>query len=329
MMKRTEQRLEYIEKLFPNKKYKIIDLPADASLRSYHRIMLENESYILMDDNSNSIDIFQFYNIDKFLEKNQIRVPQIVKADLDNGFILLEDLGDGVFSKLLENGRDQSELYEKAVDVLINTVKAIDKKPDFIPEFSEEIIKEEISELLDWYYPSAYNEELLIGAKIEFYNILEHLMIYKNKLPNSLVICDYHVDNLMIDINDNCVVLDFQDSLWGSISHDILCLLEDARREVPNNIKEEMLNKFISAFPNLDKNEFIDVYKFYSFFRHSRVIGRFARLNKRDKKSSYLKFIPHCFKMLNNTLEHDKLSDMKKWFDKYMPENKRLEIKVF
>lgn len=329
MMKRIEQRLEYIEKLFPNQNYEIVNLPADASIRTYHRIVLGEESYILMDDNSKNQDIYQFYKIDKLLEENQIRVPKIIEEDLTNGFMLLEDLGDGVFSKLLASGENEEKLYEKAVDVLIGTTKKIKNKPEFVPFFDEKIIKTEISELLDWYYPFAYNKELSIEGKQEFYDILDELMVYKDKLSNSLVIWDYHIDNLMIDRDENCVVLDFQDSLWGSMAHDILCLLEDARREVPEYLQEKMLDKFIAAFPYLDKNEFLDTYKFFSFFRHSRVIGRFARLNNRDKKSSYLKFIPHCFIMLNHTLKYEKLSKMKSWFDKYMPEEEHQEIKVF
>jgi len=327
-MNRLNERLGYIKKIFANQKYQIIDLPSDASSRTYHRIMLENESYILMDDNSKNNDIYQFYKIDKFLSENNIRVPKIIEEDLSNGFLLLEDLGDDIFSKLIASGESQEILYSKATDVLIDIANNIKEKPEFVPNLDEEFIRRDLSYILDYYYPSIYGKEISQNPRDEFYEIIDELMIYKDKLSDSISLCDCHIDNLMIDKKGDCVQLDFQDAMWGSIAYDILSLLEDARREVPVAIQEKCLNQFILNVKDLDQNDFTESYKFFSLFRHIRVIGIFSRLHLRDKKSSYLKFIPHCFNMLNHRLQDEKFYKMKSWFERYMPEENKADIKV-
>ena len=146
-------------------------------------------------------------------------------------------------------------------------------------------------------------------------------------MPETLVLRDYHVDNLM-HLPERygaaaCGLLDFQDAVIGPISYDLVSLLEDARRDVPPTLAAECLDRYLTAFPDLEESAFRASYAVLGALRNSKIIGIFIRLDRRDGKSAYLDHIPRAFRWLEGDLLHPSLSDIKIWFDREIPDTLR------
>ena len=103
-----------------------------------------------------------------------------------------------------------------------------------------------------------------------------------------------------------------------------LSLIEEARRDISTNIKETMLNRYISAFPSLDRKQFYAAFTVFAAQRHVKVIGIFTRLCMRDGKTVYIKHIPRVWRLLENTLSHPSLTPVANWFEKNIPPERRI-----
>jgi aminoglycoside/choline kinase family phosphotransferase len=117
-----------------------------------------------------------------------------------------------------------------------------------------------------------------------------------------------------------CGLLDFQDALWGSITYDLVSLLEDARRDVPADLSNQLWAQYGAAFPHLDLNEVRREGCILSAGRHAKILGVFTRLAVRDHKKTYLVHIPRIWGWLAGCLQHPDLADLKAWFDEHIPD---------
>ena len=129
--------------------------------------------------------------------------------------------------------------------------------------------------------------------------------------PRTLVLRDYHVDNLMglagRDGVQACGLLDFQDAVAGPAAYDLMSLLEDARRDVGADLAADMLARYLGALPTLSQDEFMSAYAILGAQRHAKVIGIFTRLDRRDGKSNYLVHISRVWRLLEGALVHPAL----------------------
>ena len=145
--------------------------------------------------------------------------------------------------------------------------------------------------------------------------------------PPTLVLRDYHVDNLMIlDGRQGiarCGLLDFQDAVRGPRAYDLMSLLEDARREVGDDLKDAMLDRYLDAFPDLGRPGFEAAFAILAAQRHAKVIGIFTRLSRRDAKPAYLVHLPRVWRLLENALTHPVLAPVAAWFDTHFTPDKR------
>lgn len=303
-------------------KYSRNKLSGDASSRSYERIKTEKGTLILMDSPAKSDKMESFIFVDGFLIKKQLSAPKIHAKDIRNGFLLLEDFGDLSFNNALKAHYSEAELYKHAADVLIKLHQI--KPPKELPEHSSRSL-EEIERFTQWYVPLFYSKEE--GDKIgqDFTGIWQQLLA---KMDGDKFIClyDYHADNLMWLEGQTGVkkvgLLDFQDAVCGSESLDLAALLQDIRRDVSKNIKDEMLEYFIKEIA-ADKKSFMRSYYMWGAHWNTRILGTFARLVKRDGKIRYLDFIPTVWSRLENNLHYTELTPLKSWFNKYFPEDRR------
>jgi aminoglycoside/choline kinase family phosphotransferase len=136
--------------------------------------------------------------------------------------------------------------------------------------------------------------------------------------PSSLVLRDYHVDNLVV-LSDRegvqqCGLLDFQDALWGPIGYDIVSLFEDARRDVDPTLKEQLWQHYGNAFPSLDLVRVRRSSAIISAGRHLKILGVFTRLALRDGKKHYLTYLPRVLRLLNTALAEADLPELQVWF---------------
>ena len=148
-----------------------------------------------------------------------------------------------------------------------------------------------------------------------------------SSVPQTLVLRDYHVDNLMVlpgrEGIQGCGILDFQDAVVGPITYDLVSLLEDARRDVPPRLVEEMQARYLAAFPELDRSAFRSTYSILGAQRNAKIIGIFTRLSRRDGKHRYLRHIPRVWRLLEGDLAHSALRPVRAWFEEVVPRNLR------
>lgn len=295
-------------------------LPQDASFRSYFRIKQDGKSTILMDADTTKEDVKQFVKVASFLAKNKFSVPEVIAADEKKGFLLLEDFGDDTFAKLLiKEPERETELYEKAIDLLIalHKVQAAD---NLLPYFSDEVILEEAKIFTDWYVPTLFNETVSKKSLEEYEIIYRHLFQYVRLIPETNVLKDYHSENLMWLDDRNSInkvgLLDFQSAMVGSPIYDIVSLLEDARRDVSQDLTQAMINRYLEARPEISRKNFLATYAILSAHRNLRIVGVFARKATRDGNSNYLKYLPRVWGYIEKNLRHPLLVPFKSWLDK-------------
>ena len=133
---------------------------------------------------------------------------------------------------------------------------------------------------------------------------------------------------MLLDNRDGikaCGQLDFQDALTGSIAYDIMSLLEDARRDINDELFFEMRQRYMDGMGDAlgNKDDFLTAWTILAAQRHVKVLGIFVRLCVRDKKKAYLQHIPRLWKLLERALEHPALKRLRYWFDENVPASQR------
>ncbi len=300
-------------------------LARDASFRWYERLTKGNETLVLMNAPIPQENPAQFAFVDEILESKGIKVPHIFARDMANGFLLLEDFGDDTFTRLIAAGADEDNLYRQAIDSLIQIQKQFMQNPG-LKEYNFDLMYTEASLLPLWYVKYVLKKELDDKAMAEYKAVWEELYQKISAVPNTLVLLDYHVDNLMITKDKKCGLLDFQDARFGPVTYDLASLLEDARRVVRPDLQDKMKAYFFNEFPAYQTAEFEDSYSLMAVQRHTKVIGIFVRLFVRDNKNRYLKFIPFVWQLLEKHLDKPLLKRYKTWLDTYIPSDVRQKI---
>lgn len=298
-------------------------LAGDASPRRYYRWENQGLSLILMDSPLTEKPE-EFSNIAELLSNIGLSAPTVIAKDIEQGFLLLEDLGDETYTKALTSDNAE-DLYLLAIDTLIHLHQNLREKPAFIQDYTVAGYLREALLLLDWYYPALYQREISNAARRTYEQIWSSTFeMALTQQPHSLVLRDYHVDNLIL-IKDRpgykrCGVLDFQDALWGPVGYDIVSLLEDARRDVNFSIKQQAWERYAAAFPDLDLTSLKQSSAVISAGRHAKIIGIFTRLAVRDHKPHYLHHLPRVWRLLETSLVEANLSELAQWFEEHIPE---------
>ena len=300
---------------------KRISLAADASLRTYERLEQGTATAILM-NSPLSERPEQFVLIDNILRNADVHAPKILAQDLTNGFLILEDFGNDTFTKLLNKGFSELDLYRKGIDALIKIQDKVVLPDSGIPIYSFERLMNEVMLLPNW-FGKALPGGLSEVAITEFKEIWVPLIQKLEKIPNTLVLLDYHADNLMITTNGDCGILDFQDARIGPVGYDLMSLLEDERRDVSPSVRKELIEYYFKCRPQVDTPLVRETLPIITMQRHTKVIGIFVRLFLRDKKEKYLRMIPLVWELTERHLDEPIFHEYKHWIEKYIPKNVR------
>lgn len=262
----------------------------------------------------------EFIQVTDYLKQLGTRVPQIVASDPENGFVLLEDLGDRTMTRLLTDGAKESALYRHAVDALIVMQKAFFSGASkmTLPPYDLQATLAETELMVQWYLPARLKRKIEASERDEFRNLWTDLYRSLPEVPQALVHRDYHVDNLLI-IKDECAMLDYQDALLGSPLYDLVSLLEDARRDVDPALCRSLIDRWRQQI-EMDPDTFNRHFIFWGAQRHCKVAGIFVRLWLRDNKSSYLKHLPRVMKLLERNLASPDMAPLRHWLLDRLPE---------
>ncbi|WP_119460900.1 phosphotransferase [Rhodospirillaceae bacterium SYSU D60014] len=299
-------------------------LAGDASFRRYDRLEADGRRAVLMDAPPPKENVRPFVTVDRLLGAMGYSVPRIFAADEDAGLLLLEDLGDDTYTRLLARGADERRLYMLAVDLLIDLHRRFaPERQDRLPEFDDARALREVGLLLDWYWPATQGGPVPDALRAEYIAAWSAVLPQRRRVADSFVFFDFHVDNLLW-LPDRmgvaaCGLLDFQDAVIAPRPFDLMSLIEDARRDVPPTLAAELRAHYLAASPDLDPEDFATAFAVVGAQRHSRIIGTFTRLLVRDGKSGYLVHMPRVWRQLEGNLAHPALAPVRAWFEAHLP----------
>ena len=308
----------------------IVPLAGDASFRSYDRVHLNGEQAVLMDAPPDKEDVRPFVKIAEFLTESGLSSPEILAADETNGFLLLEDLGDDSYTRLLaKQAADdlpgkELELYLAATDALVHLHRYNHHitLPDDVPPYDVAALMQEVRLFSDWFLPAVMG-----GAEATSDLAQEWLAMWKTLLEantlaeNVLVLRDYHADNLLWLPDRHGVKrvgqLDFQDALIGHGAYDLVSLLEDARRDVRVETVEACIAHYLRE-TGVSAEGFHHAYALLGAQRNAKIIGIFVRLGVRDGKAHYTNYLPRVWQHFHHDLAHPALADVRAWVAKHI-----------
>lgn len=304
-------------------------LRADASFRRYFRTRRDGEPVVVMDAPPEHEDIRPFVRIAALLESLGLRPPRILTHDTESGFVLLEDLGDRTFTRALAEGHPEADLYARATDTLLQLHQSWPRRPSDtpgLPYYDRRRLLDEALLWADWYWPETRGKGMPNTLRSDFESAWSRTLASLPALPETLVLRDYHVDNLMLppDAAHPCAVLDFQDAVVGSPAYDLVSLLEDARRTVSAPIVDTCLNRYLDAMA-WPADAFRAHYRVLGAQRTTKILGIFVRLARRDDKPRYLEHLPRLRGLLATALQQPELAPVAAWFDAHSPEARTAE----
>ncbi|MDF1749375.1 MAG: phosphotransferase [Alphaproteobacteria bacterium] len=302
-------------------------LADDASFRRYERVVDGDRRAVLMDAPPDKEDTRPFVTVAQILRDLGLSAPEILAQDAEQGFLLLEDLGDDTYTRVLARGGDEAMLYSLALETLIHLQQHFPVR-DQVPDYTLEKMMSEASLLTDYFWPAMKGHPCPESEKALFQGLWRNALSHAFAVPSSLVLRDYHVDNL-IHLPGRpgvaaCGLLDFQDAVIGPISYDLVSLFEDARRDVPLDMAKSLMQRYFQAFPTVSKDALALSYAVLGVQRATKIIGIFTRLDRRDGKSGYLRHIPRTWRWLEGGLSHPMLRDLKAWYDVNFPPDMRI-----
>ncbi len=298
----------------------ITPLASDASFRHYYRVRQGQERAILMDAPPDKEQTWPFVKIATYLSEQGLSPPRVLQHDAALGFILLEDLGDATFTRVLAQQQTMEEaLYTAALDVLLH-LQHTPYQPDLCPAYDEALLLKEVMLMPQWLWhgQNVPVEELCATWQATWQALLPLCVLPKNK--RVLVLRDYHVDNLMHLPARNgvqaCGLLDFQDAVWGHPAYDLVSLLHDARRDVPEALQAQLYQRFVTNTEN-DTADFHEAYTLLGLQRACKIVGIFHRLDYRDGKPQYRQHVPRVWKLIARYNTQPIAKPIALWFEQW------------
>jgi len=301
-------------------------LAGDASFRRYDRLAENDRRAVLMDAPPPQEDVRPFIAMAEHLLGLGYSAPAILGRDVADGLLLLEDLGDDTFTRLLGQGVDEESLYALAIDLLADLHnRGATAIPAGLPAYDDERLLTEALLLTDWYLPEMLGEPLPTPEREAYIALWRELFPVARQVPETLVLRDFHVDNLMRLDRPGlaaCGLLDFQDAVAGPLTYDLMSLLEDARRDIDPGLIARMRTRYLAA-TGLDAEAFDASWAVLAAQRHAKVIGIFTRLCRRDGKPLYLGHIPRLWRLLERAAATPGLESLRNWIDRVIPPDRR------
>jgi len=294
-MQRQQQLAAWLHGQLPGKTLTLTPASADASFRRYFRATFpEGRTLIVMDAPPQHEDCRPFLHIARLFEEAGTHVPHVYAQDLQQGFLLLSDLGNTTYLQALGAGTAR-ELYGAATDALLKIQLA--SRENELPPYDEALLMREMRLFPEWYIARHLNLTLTDKQHARLEEVFARIIANNLAQPRVYVHRDYHSRNLMLS-EPNPGILDFQDAVYGPITYDLASLFKDAyiRWE-----EEEIMDWLIRYWEQARKaglpvradfGEFYRDYEWMGVQRHLKVLGIFARLCHRDGKDGYLKDLP-------------------------------------
>jgi N-acetylmuramate 1-kinase len=326
-------------------------IAGDASSRSYERLTADGRTFIVMKWPAKpdgppvkrglsysaiahlAENVRPFVAMAQGLRERGFSAPKIYSADCDPGLVVLEDLG----TELIVEGnppRPVIERYARAADLLVvlhglDLPAALPIGPNVeyaLPSYDLDAFLIEAELLVDWYLPhrgGAASAE----ARAHFQSLWRDALRPALDAPKTWVLRDFHSPNIMwLNEREGIAkvgLLDFQDAVLGPGAYDLASLLQDARVDVPEEAEIALFGRYVGARrqvdPRFDAISFARLYATLAVQRATKILGIFARLDRRDHKSQYLRHMPRVWNYLRRALAHPALDALDGWYLRNVP----------
>ena len=308
---KVDRRLEQLENWLKQEGIAYQDIApasADASFRRYFRLRNAEDTFIVMDAPPEKEDCKPFIHIANMLFDFGLNVPQVLKQNLEQGFLLLSDLGTTMFLSELNN-KTVDELYGAAMASLLLMQQHSNVA---LPAYDENLLRNELALFPDWYL----KVQLKVSLSPQQIDVLNNIfdLLVKNALeqPQVCVHRDYHSRNLMINSQqaDKPGIIDFQDAVIGAVTYDLVSLIKDCYIDWPREKIESWVKDFyeqtlsLGIIKDVSYEEFLRWFDLMGLQRHLKVAGIFSRLKHRDGKTGYLKDIPRTMDYVLDVAAH-------------------------
>ncbi len=275
--------------------YRLEPASADASFRRYFRIQHDGQSFIVMDAPPEKEDTAPFIRVAGLMSAAGLHVPRIMAQDIEQGFLQLSDLGTRLYLPAL-NENNVDALYGAALEALLQLQQH--PAPGWLPDYDRDLLLQEMQLFSDWYLQRHLGLELDAQQQAILKESFEYLADVALEQPRVIVHRDYHSRNLLLS-EPNPGVIDFQDTVHGPVSYDLVSLLRDCYIAWPRPRIEQWVRDYLQRAQQIgivesgvSPDQFLRWFDLMGLQRHLKASGIFARLNYRDAKPGYLADIP-------------------------------------
>ncbi|PWT70896.1 MAG: aminoglycoside phosphotransferase [Proteobacteria bacterium] len=304
-MSRTQNLDDWLRQRLPGESFELAPASEDASFRRYFRVTTRTGTRILMDAPPEHEDCRPFVKVARLFLDAGVHVPEVLAEDVDNGYLLLSDLGSTTYLQAL-NPESADELYAAANESLIR-IQAV-SRPAVLPDYDRALLLRELRLFPDWYVARHLGIALSTAQVQALDSVFESVLANNLAQPRVFVHRDYHSRNLMV--SKPCPgILDFQDAVYGPITYDLASLYRDAYIAWE---EERIIDWMVRYWEKARKAHLAVASDFGVFYRdfewmgvqrHIKVLGIFARLFHRDGKDRYLQDIPLVMSYVRNACE--------------------------
>ena len=297
MNDREQLVLEWLNAVLPTPLIRMAPASSDASFRRYFRVWHDSQTLIVMDAPPDKENCRPFVAIAHALRGLGLNAPEVLDGDLDQGLLLLTDLGSRQYLAEL-NESSVPGLYGDALDALARLQTGGDPDSSLLPCYDTVLLQREMALFSDWFLGRLLSLELSKEEQRILDQTFATLAGNALEQPRVWVHRDYHSRNLMVTDPDNPGVLDFQDAVAGAVTYDLVSLLRDCYVAWPRPQVEAWALDHRARLRALgmagldDADQFLRWFDLMGVQRHLKAIGIFARLNLRDGKPGYLRDIP-------------------------------------
>ena len=278
--------------------------------------------------------IAAFVTTADYLRGHGLSAPAVEAFDVDAGFAILEDLGDGLFATLIAHGEPERPLYEAAVDVQVRL--HAETPPDVLRAqgvswplltYDTLALKVATDTFLEWWPKFSGIAAFGADAVAEWDELWASVWVRGEAGAAVFSHRDYHAQNLLWLPNRKGVarvgLLDFQDALKAHPAWDLLHLLQDARRDVSPELEASMLDRYLAACPGTEREAFLADYRALAVSNAARILGRVFARQALLGRAQYKAFMPRTWRYLERDLSDPGLAGLKAWFDRHVPAEAR------
>ena len=284
----------WLKRQLHGRPFSLAPASADASFRRYFRVTLPDATLILMDAPPEQEDCRPFVHVAGLMAAAGLNVPALHAQDLEQGFLLMTDLGSTTYLAAL-NDDNADRLFRDATDALIRWQLA--SREDTLPPYDEALLRRELDLFPEWYIGRHLGIELGAQQRQSLETVFGLIVANNLAQPRTYVHRDYMPRNLMVTV-PNPGVLDFQDAVYGPITYDVASLFKDAfiswdeQRVIDWTIRYWERARSAQLPVAGDFGEFYRDLEWMGLQRHLKVLGIFARICHRDGKPAYVKDTP-------------------------------------